>query len=439
MVTAVVPGKKSTQPDPAQLQADLLRYADDFFDRTTTGADEYARRINTPQARINALSWKLALNSSVLGIATGANPMVNLVDFLALSSLTRAVLEQRSTGENEREAFGPWLESSRILETNAWKIAEQTLTDSQQLEFRAAINRWLSENASTSSGFFRRPQEMALSIRQSREKESQPGSVFGFIGLDPMAGLDPAVREVTRTRLFAERALFAAQRMPFLIRWQTEVLADQLFRDEQLTNTIASVDRISRAVELASQTVASLPDRLSVERKAIVEALDSQEGRLRELSAEVTQTANATEKMSTSLNTTITSFDALMKRFGVGEPSTAPPDTNSPPFNILDYARTADQIGTMAQRLDVFIKDAAGTVDAAAVDKRMAQLNDISGKARVDAKSVLNHAFLLIAGLIVLRFACASMYRWLWPPRDKTSRSPRSPDYAAGTADHSRE
>ena len=38
------------------------------------------------------------------------------------------------------------------------------------------------------------------------------------------AGLDPAVREVTRTRLFAERAMFTFQHMPFLLRWQTELL-----------------------------------------------------------------------------------------------------------------------------------------------------------------------------------------------------------------------
>ena len=41
---------------------------------------------------------------------------------------------------------------------------------------------------------------------------------------DPLAGLDPAVRELTQTRLFAERALYVAQKMPLLLRWQTELL-----------------------------------------------------------------------------------------------------------------------------------------------------------------------------------------------------------------------
>ena len=49
--------------------------------------------------------------------------------------------------------------------------------------------------------------------------------------------------------------------------------------------------------------------------------------------------------MSTSLNTTLTTFDALMKRFGVGETNNAsPPSTNAEPFRIQDYGQTAVQL-----------------------------------------------------------------------------------------------
>ena len=410
-VTAVVPGKQTKQLDAAVLQTELLRYADDFFGRTISGLDEYSQRADTPKARTEALNWKLALDTSVLAIATSANATANLVDFLALSSLTRAFVEQRAAEVMPRGAFDRWLENCRSLETNAWKIAAAAFTAEQQTELRAAIGRWIEQNANSGAVFFRRPQELASSIRQAGEEEGRPGSVFSLVGLDPTSGLDPAVREVTRTRLFGERALFAFERMPFLVRWQTELLAEQLLRQEQLTNTLASADRLTRAIESASQTAASLPDRVTAERKAILDSLDKQEGKLKELSAEVSQTLTAGEKMSTSLNTTISTFDALMKRFGVGELSTTPPDTNSPPFSILDYAHTAEKIAGMAQQLDSLIKDTSGTMDAPALDKRIAQLNALSGQARADAKSVLNHAFLLAAGLLILAFACALLYR----------------------------
>ena len=156
-----------------------------------------------------------------------------------------------------------------------------------------------------------------------------------------------------------------------------------------------------------------LPDRIATERKLILAALEAQEGKLRELSAEVGRTLAAGDKMSTSLNTTLITFDALMKRFGVGEPDTSLPDTNTPPFNILDYAKTAEQIAAMAQQIDALIKAANSTLDSPALDKRITDLNQVTRQAKADATSVLNHAFLLGAGLIVLAFACALGYRRL--------------------------
>ena len=412
-VESVVPGKKSTQPDPGLVQTEVLRFADSFCGRTAAALDEYARQVNTTEARIQALSWKLSLVSSTLGIATGPNPTANLLDMVTLATMTRASLEEKAPQAVPPGALGAWLDTSRVLETNAWKLSDGFLTTSQLAELRAAIARWRGENPTLGATFFARPQELTTSIREAGQKQSQPGGVFSLVGLDPMAGLDPAVREVTRTRLFAERALFAAERMPFLLRWQVELLSDQLLRQDQVATALESVDRLSRAAESASQTVALLPDRLTAERKAILEALQSQEGKLKDLSAQVGQTLMAGDKMSTSLNSTLITFDALMKRFGVGEPSTSPPDTNSPPFNILDYARTAEQVAAMAGQLDLLVKDASGTVETPALDKRIAQLDALVARARADAKSVLNHAFLLAAGLMVLGFACAFGYRRL--------------------------
>ena len=409
LVSSVVPGSKGAPPDPAAIQGDVLRYADDFISRASSGIDEYAGRSGTPKARSQALVWKLSMDSSAVAIATGPNPVVNLLDFVALASLTRAFLEQEARNASTQGAFDPWLENCVILETNAWKLAEKVFSREQQQELGVAIKRACEQGGRDTSLFFARPQEFSSLIHESgRRNASKPGSIFGLIGLDPTAGLDPAVREVTRTRLLAERALFAMQRIPFLVRWQTELYTESVLRDEQLTNTVGSVDRLSRAAESASRTVETLPDRLAAERKAIVDTLDGQEEKLRGLSAELHGTISAGEKMFTSMNTTLTTFHALMKRFGVGEPSTSPPDSNAIPFNINDYGRTAEHIAGMAKELDSLIRNASASVDSAALNKQVASL---SGQAQSDAKSVLNHAFLLATGLIVLAFACALIYR----------------------------
>ncbi|HWH67935.1 MAG TPA: hypothetical protein VNT26_01010 [Candidatus Sulfotelmatobacter sp.] len=426
-VKAVVPGKQTTPVDPALLEADLQRYAIDFAGRTASALEEYARRVNTPEGRTQAQNWKLGLDSSALIIATGPNPTANLLDFLALATLTRAFLEDRASSAGTPGALDPWLETSRLLETNAWKLAQGVFTPRQQAECRDAIRRWRAQNAQAGTSFFVRPQAFTSAIRQSAQQTRQPESVFSLVGLDPTAGLDPAVREVTRTRLFAERALFAAQCLPILMRWNVESLADQLLRQEQVSAGLQSVERLSRAAELASQTAALLPDRLSAERQAILEALQAQESKLSELSTSIGQTLAAGEKMSASLNTTILTFDALMQRLGIGEHAGAPPKTNATPFNILDYGRTAEQIASMAQQLDTLIQDATATLETPALDKRLASLHALSARTRADAKSVLNYAFCLTAVLIVLGFACALAYRHLASRARATDAEPRMP------------
>jgi len=211
--------------------------------------------------------------------------------------------------------------------------------------------------------------------------------------------------------------------MPLLLRWQTELLTDEVLDQKQITNALGSAERLSRAAESVSQTAALLPERVSDERKAILEALEAQEGKLRDLSAQVGQTLTAGQQMSTSLNTTLITFTALMKLFGVGQPSTAPPDTNSVPFNILDYAKTAGEVGKMAEQLDVLLKDASGTVASPALDKRIADLNALTVRARADAKSVLNHAFFLATGLLVIGFGLALVYRRLSPRTNTAAHS----------------
>jgi hypothetical protein len=299
------------------------------------------------------------------------------------------------------------------LETNAWELAAEVFTAEQQQELRQAIQQWWEANPNTHADFFVRPQELTSLIRQTHAQPGRSESIFSLAWLDPMAGLDPAVREVASTRLFAERAMFMIQRMPFLVRWQAELLTGEMLAQEEIVSALKSADRLSRAAESASQTAAELPDRITAERQAVLEALEAQEGKLRELSAELGRTLAAGEKMSTSLNTTLVTFDALMKRFGVGEPFASPPDTNAPPFRILEYAQTAGQVAMMAQELDVLLKDLGSTLDSPALDKRMADLDALTARVRGGAKSVLNHAFLLAAGLVLFAFGCALGYRRL--------------------------
>jgi HAMP domain-containing protein len=143
-----------------------------------------------------------------------------------------------------------------------------------------------------------------------------------------------------------------------------------------------------------------------------LDALDQQEGKLRELAAQVDRALESGAKMSTSLNTTIGTFDALMKRFGVGEPSTnataATPDTNSPPFNILDYGQVADRVGAMAKEINTLVNT---------VNQSAPQLDRLSQQATANAQKVVDRGFhlglVLIAMLLIGAVVAGLLYRFL--------------------------
>jgi hypothetical protein len=143
--------------------------------------------------------------------------------------------------------------------------------------------------------------------------------------------------------------------------------------------------------------------------------LEAQEGKLRALAAEVRQALAAGEGMSTALGQTLVTFDALMKRFGVGEPR--PPATATSagrrPFDIRDFAATAKEITTMAAQLDATLKDLSLALDSPSMVRRKQELDQLADEVQHRARRTLNHAFMLAAGLVVLGFLCVLAYRWL--------------------------
>jgi hypothetical protein len=98
------------------------------------------------------------------------------------------------------------------------------------------------------------------------------------------------------------------------------------------------------------------------------------------------------DKMSSSLNTTRGTFDALMKRFGVGETnSPEPTNPSSPPFNILDYSKAADHVGAMANDVNTFVSS---------VNQSVPQLERLSQKVAADTQNLVTHGFRL--GLVLI-------------------------------------
>ena len=239
----------------------------------------------------------------------------------------------------------------------------------------------------------------------------------------------PAVRELSQTRLLAERALYVAQQMPMLLRWQTELLTVNAAELPAVQQMVTNSTLIAASVERFAHAVERLPGQISSERAEILNALESQEKQLAPLVNEVQETLAAGTQMSTSLNTTLTTFDALMKRFGVGETNDASlPQTNSEPFRIEDYAKTAAQLEAAALQLTELLVTLDKTMGSTNLLQLSAQMGPVIDQAQTGGKEIVDYGFWKGLLLVCFVFTAALIYRFLAAPlRPAPKSTPNAP------------
>jgi hypothetical protein len=407
-VQAVTPGKKDKQAaDPVEVQQLLLRFADEYTTRMVFGIDKLRRGTNVLDTA-DILRWKITLATATCSIATGPKPVANLLDMVIFVTVTRMALEDHWQPKVFGESARPLLESAQSSEAEIWLIAGGVLRPEQQTELRHAIATWYAQNPLPESVTAARALGFASQVAETHKDDAaKPGSVFSLLGVDPLAGMDPAVRELAQTRMLAERALFLTQKMPTLLRWQTELLTLNATATPAMQQVISNSTRISDSMERFAAVAEKLPNQVSTEREEILRALQAQE-------KDVTSLLSSGTQMSASLNTTLMTFEALMKRFGVGETNMAgPPPTNAEPFRIQDYTQTAAQLEATARQLTELLVTLDRTLGSSNLLQLTAQVGPVVQQAQSSGKEIVDYAFWKGILLVTVMLAAALIYRFL--------------------------
>ena len=400
--------------DPIDVQQSLQRFADGFTASIAVGIDKLQRNSAALDAD-TTLRWRIAVATETCVVASGPNPLANLLDMTTFITVVRIALESRVQAGGFGAAAQSLLKSCRIAESEIWQLAARVLSPVEQEELRAAISEWTRKNPEPENLLAARAVGFALKLPEVQQSPApRPSSVFNLLNLDPLSGLDPATREIAQTRLLAERALFVSQKMPLLIRWQAELLSLRATEIPAVQQLVTNSTALARSVERFSQVAEQLPDRLSTEREEILRGLQSQERQLTPLVNEVRQALLAGSAMSTSLNSTLITFDALMKRFGVGETNRSdPPDPHAEPFRIQDYRETAAQLDAAAARLTELLRLFDQTLGSTNLTQLAAQMQPVVRQAETVSKDVVDYAFRKGVLLVLLALGAGLIYRFL--------------------------
>ena len=407
----LIPGKSGKMDKQAELlvevQESLLRFADEYSMRMVGGVDSL-RRGTGALSPAEVLQLKIAIGSETWSIASGPNAVANLIDMTVFVTVMRMTLEDYSQPKVFGKSALPMLAYSRSAEADIWKLAGKVLKPEQQTDLRQSIAAWHHQNPLRKSLVALRSLDFASRVEALGQNEvRKPGSVFSLLNVDPLAGMEPAVREVAQTRMFGERVLFVTQKMPTLLRWQTELLSVNAVEMPAVQQLISNSTQLSVSVERFAYVAEQLPKQLSTEREEIVKALQTQEKDIASLMGQGTE-------FSASLNTTFTTFGALMKRFGVGEPKSGePPPANAVPFRIQDYTQSAAQIEATAERLTEFLGMLDRTMSSSNLAQFSAQVDPVVQQAQAGGKEVVDYAFWKGILLVVIVLVAALIYRFL--------------------------
>ena len=337
----------------AEIQQTCQRYADGYAGQVLETFGPMKRLASDPQIANHLLSWQISQLNSAYTIATGPNPVVCELDFVVLATLSRMVAEDSlATLDGDRTA--PLTTTYRQLEQEAWANAANVLTKSQLQELRGLITGWRKKNPHVALVGFVHFSEFAQAAGQSSEARGAPGGLFALVGLDPLAGLDPAVRQIEQTRLLAERVIFYMQRVPYLMDLQTERVVAQTTMAPQVERANASLERASLAMTDYAKIGESLPEAFAKERDALIRQLSGemlrQESELRGLLTELQSTLAAGSETAAAVNSTVQALDRLVARFPRREPGLGGP-TAGRPFDITDYTAAAAEFTGTARQL----------------------------------------------------------------------------------------
>jgi hypothetical protein len=400
--------------DLVATQQIVLRLANELFSGTALGVD-VLRQDGQPVDRAQALTWKISLGTTVCTIASGPNAVGNLLDLTVFVTVLRTSVEDYWQPSNFGESAQFILDVLRRSESEIWERAARVLSEEQQRELKEAIDGWCRDQTRLQEAMSARAAGWAMEVgRMQAGTAARTGSVFGLLMLDPFAGLDPTTREITQSRLLAERGLFVFQRMPELLRWQTELLALDAVQGPAMQQLVANTTVWSDAIDRISRVAEQLPAQVSAEREAILRELETQEAALTPLVEEVRQALLASTVMSTSWNATLNTFDALMQRFGVGEdPAPDPGATPGEPFRIGDYGRTAEQLDSAAARLTELLVTFERTLGSTNLKQLSVQLAPVVGQVQDRGKEVVDYAFGKAVQLVVIVVVGALIHRFL--------------------------
>ena len=247
--------------DATRLQSQLLALADTALARLTA-ATTPGTLDKDPEVRRFSLTTRLTLGTALIGIVTGPDPVDALLDMVTHTTLVADGMRNEAKGKPSNSPQAQVLRALELNEADAWKLAERWADAPTRSALRERILSWPGERRTASEVAYVRLSDLP-----------RAGSTSAEAGEGAISSLRAAVQQAEQARLFGERALFLAQRTPFALRWQAEVLTYNTLAMDESQRLLESIGGLTATANSAVREMAGMPALLSQERVATLQDL----------------------------------------------------------------------------------------------------------------------------------------------------------------------
>lgn len=247
--------------DAARLQSQLLALADTALARVTAETAPGATDPD-PEVRRFSLTTRLTLGSALVGIVTGPDPVDALLDMLTHTTLVADGSRHEARDKPADSPQARVLKAVELNETDAWNLAERWVDAPTRSALRELILSWPGERKTAAEVAYVRLSDLP-----------RAGSISAEAGEGAISSMRAAVQQAEQARLFGERALFLAQRTPYTLRWQAELLTHQTLTTVESQRLLESVGGLTAAAGSAVREVGTMPEKLAQERSAALQDL----------------------------------------------------------------------------------------------------------------------------------------------------------------------
>lgn len=404
----------------------LQDIADEYAMRVMQASDEMSDTLESARERQILSRQVLATVTACAAIPSGANPGVGIVDMIVMMTLNYEV-GQRTIPRDFGDRGAPLLEAYKWGYERVWRAAEQKIPAEYLTELRELIDRWKEENPGADYVTLVRFEDfLNYATVGQRTRSSGGGNIFSLLLIDPFAGLEPSTREIRETRLFAERALFYAQRLPGLLSLEFQHTIDTLAASPTGENIAKVLESGTSSAEQIASVADELPRTIEREREAglnqiselvtrertaaieqlgeefgeqtdrLIERIESDQSGLRETVVEVRATVESATALSESLRTTI---DAAEKLRG---PSGG--DGGGESLDLEQLNATILSAQSTVQELNKLVSSLGGMLDSDQWGDREEEYRRVLADTEEAGERLVDRAFsrlLVLAGVVM--------------------------------------